>query len=494
MTTDLRQIASFNAKRLLSLVDLSVLMSLACIILYTVSKHEPWADEAQSWLIARDLPYSRMIFSELRYEGHPALWYTILWPLSHVFKLPYEFLGYIGATFAIAGLAVLIFLAPFPRLVRYLIASSFFLAYQYAAVARSYNLLPLLAFLAAYLFRQGLSRVVGFAIALALLIQVSVHGALIGVVMLAFYGLRVFPQWSQLPSHNRRGIVTGALIAAISLVVLVLVVYPPADAKALADATESFSLTSHLALTAASLISAFSNSLLVGCLFLLVAFVWALQRKGLLLMLPSVVGTAAVYGFLRGTLHHIGLALIAFLVSIWIIWPDQKKLCSFSAQQRTIHTVFVVCLIVIFGWQATWSYRAIRNDWEGAYCGARTTADFLKSVNAEQRGCSAFLYSQVAVAAYFDHNIFENLGGPNSPSYFHHGLSYERQYDRFPSAYQRSSFVVMVLDHLGKIEPLVSQMHADGYALVSRSDGWRFFENTAGLKQTYLVFQRNDAH
>lgn len=58
MTTDLRQIASFNAKRLLSLVDLSVLMSLACIILYTVSKHEPWADEAQSWLIARDLPYS----------------------------------------------------------------------------------------------------------------------------------------------------------------------------------------------------------------------------------------------------------------------------------------------------------------------------------------------------------------------------------------------------------------------------------------------------
>ena len=40
----------------------------------------------------------------------------------------------------------------------------------------------------------------------------------------------------------------------------------------------------------------------------------------------------------------------------------------------------------------------------------------------------------------------------------------------------------------------VSQMHADGYALVSRSDGWRFFENTAGLKQTYLVFQRNDAH
>jgi len=65
--------------------------------------------------------------------------------------------------------------------------------------------------------------VVGFAIAIALLIQVSVHGALIGVVMLAFYGLRVFPQWSQPPSHNRRGIVTGALIATISLVVFVLV-------------------------------------------------------------------------------------------------------------------------------------------------------------------------------------------------------------------------------------------------------------------------------
>lgn len=91
MTTDLRQIASLNAKRRLSLVDLSVLMSLACIILYAVSKHEPWADEAQSWLIARDLPYSRMIFSELRYVGHPALWYTILWPLGHVFNFRTNF-------------------------------------------------------------------------------------------------------------------------------------------------------------------------------------------------------------------------------------------------------------------------------------------------------------------------------------------------------------------------------------------------------------------
>src|ERR1035438_5829322 len=112
---------------ILRLLDLSLLASLASLVLYTVSKHESWSDEAQAWLIARDMPYARMIFSELRYEGHPVLWYTVLWPLIHWFTVPYQYLGYIGATFAISGLAVLIFLAPFPRLARYLVASSFFL-------------------------------------------------------------------------------------------------------------------------------------------------------------------------------------------------------------------------------------------------------------------------------------------------------------------------------------------------------------------------------
>ncbi len=82
--------------------------------MFTVRYHEKWADEAQAWLIARDLDLKTIWFHELRYEGHPGLWHTILWMAQHVFHAPYAALGYIGVAFAIAGVAVLVFKAPFP--------------------------------------------------------------------------------------------------------------------------------------------------------------------------------------------------------------------------------------------------------------------------------------------------------------------------------------------------------------------------------------------
>ena len=81
---------------------------------------------------------------------------TRFWWISiHWFQAGYPALGWIGFACAASGAAVLIFLAPFPRPLRYLIAFSFYFLYQYAVVSRSYNLLPLLAFLAAWFYRRG---------------------------------------------------------------------------------------------------------------------------------------------------------------------------------------------------------------------------------------------------------------------------------------------------------------------------------------------------
>ena len=39
--------------------------------------HESWRDEAQAWLIARDLNFFEII-KQLKYEGHFLLWFVIL--------------------------------------------------------------------------------------------------------------------------------------------------------------------------------------------------------------------------------------------------------------------------------------------------------------------------------------------------------------------------------------------------------------------------------
>src|SRR5258705_3915967 len=49
---------------------------------YTITHHELWGDELHSWNIAKASKSFFDLISNTRYEGHPPLWYTILWVVS----------------------------------------------------------------------------------------------------------------------------------------------------------------------------------------------------------------------------------------------------------------------------------------------------------------------------------------------------------------------------------------------------------------------------
>ena len=95
-----------------------------------------------------------------------------------MFHAQYDSLGYIGAVFAIAGSAVLIFAAPFPRYVRWPLVFSYVMVYQYAVIARPYTLLPLLAFCAAILFKDT-KHTERITVALVLLTLLTLHGVIL---------------------------------------------------------------------------------------------------------------------------------------------------------------------------------------------------------------------------------------------------------------------------------------------------------------------------
>ena len=158
--------------------DFGVLGLWMVVVSFTISYHEKWADEAQSWLIARDLDLRTIWFHELRYEGTPGLWHTILWVAQHLFRAKYDTIGYIGMAGAAAGVALLIFKAPFPRIIRWPLAFTYVMVYQYAVIARQYTLLPLLAFAAAALFKD-IRHPERMTVVLVLLANLSVHGAIL---------------------------------------------------------------------------------------------------------------------------------------------------------------------------------------------------------------------------------------------------------------------------------------------------------------------------
>jgi uncharacterized phage-associated protein len=62
----------------------STLAAYSAMLLVGITHHEPWADEAQAWLLSRDLGYRYLVFHQIAYEGHPPLWFTILWIANHL--------------------------------------------------------------------------------------------------------------------------------------------------------------------------------------------------------------------------------------------------------------------------------------------------------------------------------------------------------------------------------------------------------------------------
>src|ERR1035437_1698486 len=167
------------------------------VVSFTLQYHEKWADEGQAWLIARDLDLRTIWFHELRYEGSPGLWHTILWVAQHVFHAKYGALGYIGMAGATAGVALLIFKAPFPRFIRWPLAFTYFMVYQYAVIARPYTLLPLLCFLVAMLFKDVVHPE-RMTIVLVLVTMLTLHGAILAACFGLLYLVDAIKSWPQL--------------------------------------------------------------------------------------------------------------------------------------------------------------------------------------------------------------------------------------------------------------------------------------------------------
>ena len=87
------------------LINIAVFIVFLLISLLVGSKHEPWSDEAQSWIIARDASVGEIVWNLSRYEGTMPLWQLTL-KLFISLGLTYEYFYIIPIIISLAGLIV----------------------------------------------------------------------------------------------------------------------------------------------------------------------------------------------------------------------------------------------------------------------------------------------------------------------------------------------------------------------------------------------------
>ena len=445
-----------NKNRIFVIAEYTSIIIFMAFLAIVMKYHEPWFDEAQSWLIARDSSFLDMIWNVLRYEGHPPLWYIVLYLPAHL-GIPYE-IGLKSINFIFITLTVILIVkkSPFPLVIRLLLPFTYFIFYQYGVISRSYSLFAFVLFLVALNFPSRNQTPFKFAILLGLLCGVLIHGILIAFGIVIAWLIELFVSYKKTTSSFNikvfKRVFRNPIFYSLSLLAFVNLIYlsilwPKPDRFTLMQKTE-FDLFKFLFNAIIDPLNGVVFNVIyntstsvnlniiltfVGCLILTVAFFMWIHKKGMLLYISIpyllILSFMSLIYFAR---HHTGIYTLFFMFSLWItlnsnpIFKENILLSNLYNsfiiildKRKSIRYLLKSSLYLAIIIQIFWSVSASISDIKLSYCSSRDIASFIKEYHLENYkilNCTALNYkderyyeTDPTSLPYFESNLFYTL-------------------------------------------------------------------------------------
>ena len=462
------------------------------ILIWAAWVHEPWADEVQSWLLARDLSPLGLVSHQLRHEGSPGLWQLLLWPLAHA-HLPIMALTAFGAALAALGVALLIFLSPLPLVLRLLLPFTYYFVYQYAAISRPYNLLLLLACLLAASFSSRFDRPLRYTGILCLICGVSIPSMLIaGTLFLVFlieaYG-RV-GEWSRFVALVRYPV---ALFGAVGLGLLAIL-WPTRD---IASPITNYLVPSPIEfgknVAAVLFRSSFSGLPWLNAAVIVAVCLWLYRRCRLVNFLLPVIAYVLFSSIKVHQAFFDGLFVVLLVFALWIGYETKPTRLIRLRRGTSALNSLTLGLIVVAGLvQVWWSGLAIVWDTGHNYGPGPAAMRFL----AEHRLASDVIatdgeYWPIELQPYLPRGHFDNLAVPGA--YYHFSWSEDFSNNLFRPIIDRRAQVLISSPqgYSMKVNPPVPKFA--GYRLVTKIPGEVYWPDSRDPgKDDLLIYLRDD--
>jgi hypothetical protein len=297
------------------------------IATFAILHHEMWRDELHSWLVARDASNPWAVIRGHAYDGHPPLWYEVLWIVT-------RFTSRVTAMQAlhvgIAALDVFLFarFAPFPRWMRAVFAFGYFILYEYAAISRGYGMALLFVLLLCIRHKKRLEQPAITALLLAGLTLSTTVATLVG----AAYTLILL-----LDARKDRRALLPVAAGVLAFLFAAWCAYPPADstvAKVGDTPTLGWQYAPTRLIVAAVPIPRvdffyWNSSLLLSwppfwkiaapvALLLFLWLAWVLRRHAILFV-SGALALMCLFGLVySGDVRHHGFLFVLFLMAAWI--------------------------------------------------------------------------------------------------------------------------------------------------------------------------------
>jgi hypothetical protein len=328
-----------RSDRAFAAVLTAVYLSMAVV---KILRHVMWRDEWRAWMIARDSGTIAELLANLRHDGHPGLWYAILYALSRLTRDPVA-MKLAHVVIAAAAVWMVARFAPLTRVQRVLFAFGYFAFFEYATISRSYGLGLLLVVAACTVFvRYGPRRVLALAILLVLLANTSVYGSMLAAALALAY---VFARLRDLAPADEPPTTSwqeplAAVVLWVGFLATFALMYPGPDPQMLEGTWFGVPPPQRIAQTLASVwrgyvplpraqVSFWNTNVLDGLtwaaaglsLVIVVGIVAGLRDRRVALTF-YLLGTAAILaatGFkFAGALRHHGHLFVVLLIAYWI--------------------------------------------------------------------------------------------------------------------------------------------------------------------------------
>lgn len=387
------------------ILELIALISFVILAVFVGSKHEPWADEAQAWLLARDTTIPELLQNYMGYEGSPALWHIILKGFIAI-GWTYEYYYLIPIIITSIGIAICEFKSDLPIYIKLVLPFTYYIFYQYTIVARSYCLVfPTLMYLS-LVYNQKTEKPIQFGIGIAILLSISSHTCILAACMSFIYGLQVLALTYKFVKKKddvkKSTIIKNWIVIFLLLATfLVTAFYVRTPADHVEFRNNEFKKWKAVAVVISdSLVTNDHDKVVctaVGVLTIVILCIAYFRDKrffeALLLILP-------VYCFLVLFYYnkwHIGL-IFEIILFVLII---HKKIIKDSILQFIF--LIVCCLQVLY------SFNTSAYDYVNQYSASKDIARFINNNSGYvDRKIYGIGYSATAIEPYFDKNIFAN--------------------------------------------------------------------------------------
>ena len=358
-----------------------------------------WRDEAQKWLIATNLDFFQ-ILDFLRYEGHPFLWYLLLYFLK-LLGCSYESVKILNWIILSIGICIFYYKSPFPFWFKTFFIFSSLIAFEYAAISINYGIVVTLIFALAWCYPERHQRPILYSILLFLLYHSHVMAFAFSLGLTLIFILEVIEK--KLDKRNQLAAVL-MFVAAISLMYSLV---NPSDSAILSADGPSISFDILLKGFIKVCDSTFWIFKLIFPWFvgfpLIIIGVLCIKKLNLkLLVLSCLVYYFLVNEYIYGMFfRHYGFVFCFFLFAWW--QSENEKDMEYSLPR--IKKYYYILITILLFHSSFFSIRLYQNEFKFPFSGSKDCATF---INKQQWSDSVVLigypaHTFSAVLPYLDH-------------------------------------------------------------------------------------------